>query len=97
MRIICWCPTPAIRDAVAAAIDAAIDQMSFLILPDDTNARVVYRNTASYDQAQNALLYRRDLIYTVEYPTVTVDPATVDAFWCFRFEQQYHLRLGYSP
>ncbi len=72
VRIICWCPTPPIRDSVAAAIDTAIDQMSFLILPDDTNARVVYRNTASYDQAQNALLYRRDLVYTVEYPTITV-------------------------
>jgi hypothetical protein len=72
VRIICWCPAPPIRDAVAAAIDAAIDQMSFLVLADDTNARVIYRNTSSYDQAQNALLYRRDLIYTIEYPTVTI-------------------------
>jgi hypothetical protein len=72
VRIICWCPTPPIRDSVAAAIDAAIDRMDFLILPDNTHARVVYRNTASYDQAQNALLYRRDLVYTVEYPTVTI-------------------------
>jgi hypothetical protein len=72
VRIICWCPTPQIRDSVAAAIDTAIDRMAFLVLPDDTNVRVVYRNTASYDQAQNALLYRRDLVYTVEYPTITV-------------------------
>jgi hypothetical protein len=72
VRIICWCPTPQIRDSVASAIDAAIDQSSFIILPDETNARVIYRHTASYDQAQNALLYRRDLVYTVEYPTVTL-------------------------
>jgi hypothetical protein len=72
MRIICWCPTPPIRDAVATAIDDAIDQISFLVLPDNTRARVVYRNSASYDQAQNALLYRRDLIYMVEYPTISV-------------------------
>jgi hypothetical protein len=72
LRVICWCPTPSVRDAVAAAIDLAIDQASFLVLSDETNARVIYKNTASYDQAQNALLYRRDLIYTVEYPTVTV-------------------------
>jgi hypothetical protein len=71
LRIICWCPTPSIRDSVAAAVDTAINQMSFLVLPDGTNTRVTYRNTASYDQAQNALLYRRDLIYTVEYPTIT--------------------------
>lgn len=72
LRIICWCPTPPVRDTVAGAIDSAIDRMSFLSLADSTTARVIYRNTASYDQAQNALLYRRDLVYLIEYPTVTV-------------------------
>jgi len=71
LRIICWCPTPPIRDAVSTAIDAAIDKIDFLPLSDTTLARIVYRNTASYDQAQNALLYRRDLVYTLEYATVT--------------------------
>lgn len=71
LRIICWCPTPVIRDAVVAVIDSALDQASFLLLPDDSSARIVYKNTASYDQAQNALLYRRDLIYTAEYATIT--------------------------
>jgi len=72
VRIICWCPSPAIRDSVATAIDAAIDEVTFLALPDSTNARITYRKTTSYDQAQNALLYRRDLVYTAEYPTVTI-------------------------
>lgn len=72
LRVICWCPTPSIRDAVAASIDLAIDQFSFLVLPDDTEARVVYKHTASYDQAPNALLYRRDLVYTVEYATIAI-------------------------
>jgi hypothetical protein len=69
LRIICWCPAPLIRDMVAATIDMAINQVEFLQLPDLSEARIAYRNTASYDQAQNALLYRRDLIYNVEYPT----------------------------
>lgn len=72
VRIICWCPTPPIRDSVAAAIDTAIDRLSFLPLSDSTTARVIYRNTANYDQAQNALLYRRDLVYSIEYSTVTI-------------------------
>jgi hypothetical protein len=72
LRVICWCPSPPIRDSVAAAIDAAIDPMSFMALPDGSRARMTYRNTSSYDQAQNALLYRRDLVYTIEYPTITV-------------------------
>jgi hypothetical protein len=57
---------------VAAAIDQHLDQVPFLSLSDDTTARVVYKNTNNYDQSQNALLYRRDLIYLVEYPTITV-------------------------
>jgi hypothetical protein len=71
LRIICWCPTPSIRDAIVSALDTSIDKLAFLSLPDASEARIIYRNTASYDQAQNALLYRRDLIYTVEYATIT--------------------------
>jgi hypothetical protein len=72
VRVICWCPSPLVRDSVAAAIDYAVNQMVFLRLSDDTHARVVYKNTETYDQAQNALLYRRDIVYAIEYPTVTV-------------------------
>ncbi len=72
LRIICWCSTPPLRDAVAAAIDTGFDQVDFLLLPDASQARIMYHNTAGYDQSQNALLYRRDLIYTVEYPSVTI-------------------------
>ena len=70
VRIVCWCPTPSIRDAVGAAIDTACNNVTFLPLPDGTQARVTYRNTQSYDQSQNALLYRRDLVYTIEYATI---------------------------
>jgi hypothetical protein len=69
-RIISWCPTPAIRDSICSAIDSTLSGMAFLSLLDGTQARTVYKNTASYDQAQNALLYRRDLIYSIEYPTI---------------------------
>jgi hypothetical protein len=71
LRVICWCPAPPVRDAIASAIDGAIEQMSFLQLADATRARIIYRNTTSFDQAQNALLYRRDLVYSVEYATIT--------------------------
>ncbi|HBK05770.1 MAG TPA: hypothetical protein DDZ81_07870 [Acetobacteraceae bacterium] len=73
IRIACWCPTPSIRDAVGAAIDTELSGMAFLPLPDGTQARVSYRNTQSYDQSQNALLYRRDLVYTIEYATIDTD------------------------
>ncbi len=71
LRITCWCSSPLTRDAVAAAIDSAFTTINFLSLLDKTRARVVYKTTTSYDQSQNALLYRRDLVYTVEYATVS--------------------------
>ena len=70
VRIVCWCAAPPIRDTVGAAIDAAMNRLSFLVLADNTCARIVYRSTASYDQAQNSLLYRRDIVYSIEYATI---------------------------
>lgn len=69
LRVISWCPTPDIRDKTVAALDQALVRHDFLTLADTTKARMVYKGTAVYDQAQNSLLYRRDLIYTLEYPT----------------------------
>ncbi len=74
LRVILWCSSPMIRDSLAASIDLAVAQNAFLSLPDNTCAHIGYRNSATFDQSQNALLYRRDLIYCAEYPTiVTVD------------------------
>jgi hypothetical protein len=69
IRIIFWCPNPSVRDRAVSIVDASLGERSFLGLADNVAFRLTYKNTSSYDQAQNALLYRRDLIYTVEYPT----------------------------
>lgn len=69
-RIVAWCPSPVVRDNACAAVDAACSVAVFLALPDGSAGRMIYKNTASYDQAQNALLYRRDLVFTIEYPTM---------------------------
>jgi hypothetical protein len=75
MRIIFWCHAPLIRDNVVSIVDGSLSGISFLKLTNDAAARLTYKNTSSYDQAQNALLYRRDLIYTVEYPTIVTTRA----------------------
>lgn len=69
-RVSCWCPTPATRDASALAIDLAISGIHFLSLADGSTGRLTYAGTTVYDQSQNARLYRRDLNYLVEYPTM---------------------------
>jgi hypothetical protein len=68
-RIICWCSTPLLRDATASAIDVSLAAMRFITLADGTAARLVFSGTATFDQSQDAILYRRDLIYSVEYAT----------------------------
>lgn len=73
MRITCWCPTPSSRDATAVAIDQSLAGLTFIDLPDSSSARIIYDGTAVFDQSQDALLYRRDLLYRLEYPTIISD------------------------
>lgn len=71
-RISCWCPDPVLRDATSAIVDAALAQLAFIALPDGSAGRIRYHGGTVRDEAEAAFLYRRDLIYTVEYPTTTV-------------------------
>jgi hypothetical protein len=70
IRVIFWCPDPISRDSLSSAIDQLMVQTPFLPLDDTTSARVTYRDTSAYDQSENANLYRRDLLYDVEYATI---------------------------
>jgi len=71
MRLSLWCPTPATRDQDASLIDAGLSTQTFITLPDGTAARLRSAGTQVFDQSQNANLYRRDLLLTVEYATTT--------------------------
>ena len=69
-RISCWCATPSARDTTAAAIDQVFSGMTFIALTDGSQARLRYAGTEEFDQSQDARLYRRDLLYEIEYPTI---------------------------
>ena len=68
-RVSCWCDSPTRRDAVAASVDAALAALTFITLADGSTARLRFHSGVVRDQAQNAALYRRDLLYSAEYPT----------------------------
>jgi hypothetical protein len=70
IRISFWCPTPTLRDNATETVDIALAALTFVGLPDTSQGRIGYKNTAIFDQSQSAILYRRDLIYSVEYPTI---------------------------
>jgi hypothetical protein len=68
-RISMWCPDPAARDLVAPVIDLALADVNFMPLPDGSFARVRFAGVTASDGGAEVSLYRRDLIYAVEYPT----------------------------
>jgi hypothetical protein len=75
IQITLWCPGPKMRDSIAKAVEPILADTPFLTLPDQSAARVRYMNTLVSDSAEKVALYRRDLIYTVEYATTKTDTA----------------------
>ena len=69
-QITIWANTPQNRSALAKTIDPALAAMHFINLPDLTGGRLIYRNNRESDTAEKQQVYRRDLIYSVEYPTI---------------------------
>ena len=68
-RVSVWAHSPAARDVVCSALASGFAQVAFLALTDGSAGRLRYRKTAAHDDDQSAKLYRRDLIYSVEYGT----------------------------
>jgi hypothetical protein len=72
-HIACWCPSPLSRDQIAIAIDQAFAGMTFVTFTDGTSGRILYKGTTVMDRSEDVLLYRRDLIFEVEYPTIVAN------------------------
>ena len=70
LMVTCWCPTPLLRDQLAAAIDNALSGLDWLDVGDPTLARFRYFSTSESDAGTDASAYRRDLHYLVEYATI---------------------------
>ncbi|HEY1772430.1 MAG TPA: hypothetical protein VGH91_04480 [Gammaproteobacteria bacterium] len=66
-----WAPDPVTRDTVAQAIDGAMAVIERFTLPDGFSARLIYHGTMETDELQARLIYKRSLMYSVEYATTT--------------------------
>ncbi|QEL18719.1 hypothetical protein [Limnoglobus roseus] len=75
-QITFWCPNPTLRDAIVAPVDAALAGMERLSLPDGTGGRLLYERSRVSDRVERAVLYRRDLFYSVEYATTNTQSAS---------------------
>lgn len=74
--ITCWCPTPDMRDILAPAVDVALKKYDFIVVgTEQSRAWLRYARSNTSDEGQKVQIYRRDLVYTVEYGTFTIDTA----------------------
>lgn len=67
-RVSVWCPDPTARDEVAPIIDLALADLKFLPLADGSYGRIIFAGVSTSDGGVDANLYRRDLVYAIEYP-----------------------------
>ncbi len=76
-RVTAWCPSPELRDIACGLLDVGFAATPFLVLSDGSSARLRFSASTSFDDRQDALLYRRDMLYSVEFSTtqVAIQPA----------------------
>lgn len=72
-----WAPTRVSRTALASAIDVSLKGNIKVTMPDTSQALVIYSRTNVSDELQSTTIYRRDLVYDVEYATLQTFPGYV--------------------
>lgn len=85
MNVTVWAPSPQARNAVAAAIDVALKATNRLIMPDTSQAILTFSHTHQTDGDETKSIYRRDLVFAVEYATLE----TFQAFEVTSFNPTY--------
>lgn len=71
-----WAPAPDTREAIAELIRPAFAALNFVPLGDGFNGRLKYVRTKNHEPQFNAQVFRRDLVYSVEFSTTETDTAT---------------------
>lgn len=69
-----WAPTRTTRKALAEAVDIEIKKTPKVAMPDTSQVLITFSRTNVIDDDQAKGLYRRDLIFDVDYATVEQFP-----------------------
>lgn len=67
-----WAPDHVKRSRAGKAIDGGLARLKWLSFPDYTGGLNIYVRGDDSDGAEEMLLYRRDIVYQVEFPTIDV-------------------------
>lgn len=68
-QITVWSPNPQLRNAIGTAIDAALSEHCHIDLGDGVPAQMFYARQFDSDAAENWHVYRRDLIFSINFAT----------------------------
>jgi len=71
-----WADTPDNRTAVSVVVDGVLAANVRVTLPDQSIGKLTYKSTLQSDKFEKDNLYRRDILYTVEYSTTQTEVAT---------------------
>lgn len=71
-----WANSPSNRDVCSKALDNALAGVEFIDLPDGTAGRLIYVDSPYLDTPEKASVYRRDVLYSVDFLTVQTFSAT---------------------
>jgi len=71
-----WAQTFGARDALAGAIDAALADMRRIVIAYPVRARIAFASSRQDDDLQLQGIYRRDLLYRLEYPVTLTEVQT---------------------
>ena len=74
IMITVWAPNERVRSQLAIAVDILTKKNTRITLPDTSQAVVFYVRTSNSDDQQASGIYRRDLIYDVDYATLETFP-----------------------
>jgi hypothetical protein len=76
IQITVWAPSQPLRDVTASALDVALRLAQRVVMPDGFWAALMYKGTPMTDMLTKQAIFRRDVLYEVEYATTVSRGAT---------------------
>ncbi|KAA0473412.1 hypothetical protein [Klebsiella variicola] len=75
-QVTIWAGTPALRATAASAIDNDLSSRTSLDTTDGSPTLIKYKRSIPSDNAQSYLVYRHDMIFTVDFSSMQTAEAT---------------------
>lgn len=73
VQVTFWCGLPLQRDRAVPPVIKALVNIEFLVMPDGSLCRLILERDPEIDTAEKVIIYRRDLIFTVEYAVTNTE------------------------